>query len=248
MLVSGYPSLPRGWRGQSCTVVDVDGRAAVVGDIHGRADLLSKLLPLLGKRALFVTGDVGDRGPDTRGVLDLLVERGARGVMGNHDLWLAAWAAGEGFDALALSPAMGGQRTLASYGVTAEQAAGGLIPVLAHHAAWLLGLDVAIDLRVGVQRYWLLHGGIPGDLDLRGLSLDEVVPVLARERAADLMWRANDPETMLPLDRPIIMGHRQVPRPLDLGHVIAIDTGAADPEKGRLTALLLPERKFLTVE
>jgi len=69
-----------------------------------RADLLARLLPLLAHRPLLVTGDVGDRGPDTRGVIDALVSRGALGVLGNHDLWLAAGAAGEGFDRLALAP------------------------------------------------------------------------------------------------------------------------------------------------
>jgi hypothetical protein len=51
---------------------------------------------------------------------------------------------------------------------------------------------------------------------------------------------------MLPVDRPIVMGHRQVREPLDTGEVIAIDTGAGEPD-GRLTALLLPERRFLTL-
>jgi hypothetical protein len=179
-------------------------------------------------------------------VIDALVSRGALGVLGNHDLWLAAGAAGEGFDRLALAPGMGGAATLASYGVPPTRAEGGHDAVPHAHTAWLLGLHVAIDLEVCGARFWLLHGGIPNDLDLRGLTPAEVVPWLARTRPADLMWRANDPETMLPVDRPIVMGHRQVRAPLDTGEVIAIDTGAGEPD-GRLTALLLPERRFLTL-
>ena len=243
-----YPGLPGSWRGEHVHVARIEGPTAVLGDIHGRLDLLVRLLPLLGRRRLLVVGDVGDRGPDTRGVLDLLAERRALGVMGNHDLWLAAWAAGEGFDRLALSPHMGGIATLASYGLRPDQAEGGAGVVPAAHRDWLLRLHVAIELEVDGQRYWLTHGGVPNDLDLGPVALDRVVPLLAVTRAADLMWRANDPLCMVPLDRPIIMGHRRVDAPLDTGDVIAIDTGAADPHDGRLTALLLPERKFLTVE
>jgi serine/threonine protein phosphatase 1 len=248
VLISGYPGLPRSWRGDAVHVVRLDGPVAVIGDIRGRADLLRRLLPLLHGRALFVTGDVGDRGPETREVLDLLVERQATGVVGNHDVWLMTWAASEGFDPLALSPTMGGRATLASYGVTAEQAMAGVNAVPETHRDWLLGLHVAIDLEVVGRRFWLVHGGVPSDVDMAGMTTADVVPMLARQRPSDLMWRAIDPATMVPLDRPVIMGHMRVPRPLDLGHVIAIDTGAADPRDGRLTALLLPERTFVTVE
>jgi hypothetical protein len=41
--------------------------------------------------------------------MDLVVSRNASGVLGNHDLWLATWAAGEGFDDAALG--MGGYAT-----------------------------------------------------------------------------------------------------------------------------------------
>ncbi|MBK7402694.1 MAG: metallophosphoesterase [Myxococcales bacterium] len=67
---------------------------AVVGDLHGQLDLLDKLLLELGDRPLVVVGDVIDRGPDTRGVVARLIERGSRrgpwqprGV----DAGLAAW-------------------------------------------------------------------------------------------------------------------------------------------------------------
>lgn len=114
-----YPGLPRAWRGEHVRAVDLPGPVAVIGDIHGRRDLLDALLARLGDMPIICVGDVCDRGPDTRGVLDRLIERRALGVFGNHDLWLAAWASGEGFDRLALG--IGGAATLASYGVTATR-------------------------------------------------------------------------------------------------------------------------------
>lgn len=78
------------------------------------------------------------------------------------------------------------------------------------------------------------------------MTLDEVVPTLARERSADLLWRANDSHAMVSLGRPLIMGHQPRRAPLDTGDVLAIDTGAGKPG-GRLTAVVLPERRFVTV-
>ncbi len=238
-----YPGLPRAWRGEHVRAVTFDGPVAVIGDIHGRLDLLDALLARIGTLPIVVVGDVCDRGPDTRGVIDRLVARGAIGVMGNHDLWLAAWAADEGYDRLALG--IGGEATLASYGVAVEDA-GQPAQVPAPHRDWLLGLSVALDLTVCGTRWWVVHAGIPADMDLSGVAIDDVVPTLARERTADLLWRANDPESTVPLGRPLIMGHRPQWQPLDTGEVLAIDTGAGG-RGGRLTALLLPSRKFVTV-
>jgi serine/threonine protein phosphatase 1 len=68
-----------------------------VGDLHGRADWLDKLvaklraLPEWPAARLVFLGDFVDRGPATRGLLDrvlgLLAEKpGSTAVMGNHDL------------------------------------------------------------------------------------------------------------------------------------------------------------------
>jgi serine/threonine protein phosphatase 1 len=241
----GYPGVPRAWRGEHLRTVRFErGPVAVIGDIHGRSDLLRALLARLGDMPIVVVGDVCDRGPDTRGVLDQLVAREAIGVLGNHDVWFAAWAAGEGFDRLALG--IGGQATLASYGVKVEDAPlrGDAVPVA--HRDWLLGLAVAMDLRVGDTTWWVAHAGIPSDEPLVGMTAAQVVPRFARERPDDLLWRLNEPESMLPLDRPIIMGHLPRRAPLDAGHVIALDTGSGGP-LGRLTAVVLPQRLFVTV-
>ena len=46
----------------------------------------------------------------------------------------------------------------------------------------------------------------------------------------------------------MIMGHVALNDPLDTGDVLAIDTGAgALGRHGRLTAVVLPQRKFVTV-
>jgi serine/threonine protein phosphatase 1 len=226
--------------------------AAVIGDVHGRADLLRALLERLPPdMPVFVMGDLCDRGPDTRAVIDLLVARGARGVVGNHDLWLRDWALGEGFDPFALHPAMGGAATLAAYGVAARspgavEAEAWRVPRA--HGEWLATLPVALDLEVMGQRYWLVHGGVPASSSLAGLTAGEVVPHLARTSPASLLWAKTEPHDVLPVDRTVVMGHVPLRRPVDTGAVLAIDTGCGTlPGGGRLTAVILPERRFLTV-
>src|SRR5713226_906045 len=74
-------------------------RVYAVGDVHGRADLLAQLLSEIdadleahpAPRAMHVLlGDYVDRGPDSRGVLDLLIARSQRHEMiflkGNHEV------------------------------------------------------------------------------------------------------------------------------------------------------------------
>jgi serine/threonine protein phosphatase 1 len=223
---------------------------AVLGDLHGRLDLLDRLLPRLGRRPLVVLGDLIDRGPDARGLIDRLIERGAVGVRGNHEEWLLAWLRGDGLDDWALKPKMGGLATLRSYGAVGDTRSE-LEPqawrVPSAHRAFLESLARVGDLDVMGEQFWLIHAGIPVHVSLAGVPFDGVVQHLAEHHPRELLWTANDPETMPPIDRPIIMGHQPRAEPLDTGDVLAIDTGAGTLDDGRLTALLLPERTFVTV-
>lgn len=64
------------------------GRSIFIGDVHGCARELSKLLselaPGAGDQVVFV-GDLVARGPDSRKVIQLAREIGALSVMGNHE-------------------------------------------------------------------------------------------------------------------------------------------------------------------
>lgn len=226
-----------------------DRPVAVIGDIHGDAALLARLLAALpADMPIFCMGDVGDRGPDTRGVVDQLVARGARGVRGNHEEWLLQWLSGGGLDPFALHPGMGGAATLASYGVSPRTAAAEVDRVPAAHQDWFFDLPLVLDLHVCGVPYWLIHAGVPSTEALpRGLALSDVVPWLVRHRPETLLWSKNDPEEMLPVDRTVIMGHLRLPHPVDTGAVLAIDTGAGTQRVARLTAVVLPERRFVQV-
>lgn len=231
--------------------ITIDGPCAVIGDIHGRSDLLARLLAKLPKDLpVLVAGDLCDRGPDTRGVLDLLISRGARGAIGNHEEWLLRWAQGGGF--LSEARAMGATPTLTSYGVTSRDeaevgAAWRAVPRA--HVAFLESLGHVVDLKVGGAAFWIVHAGIGITTSLAAAgSLDRVVPYLLVNAPDVLLWGHTAPEATLPVDRPVVMGHLTRRSPKDFGHVLAIDTGCGVWPDGRLTAVLLPERRFVTVE
>lgn len=106
-------------------------RTLAIGDIHGCSTALRTLLDAVqpGAEDLLVTlGDYIDRGPDSRGVIDTLLDlersTGLVALTGNHEILL--------FDAIAglVDPAswegIGGLQTLRSYG--SEILKRGLIP------------------------------------------------------------------------------------------------------------------------
>lgn len=111
-----------------------------IGDIHGYADQLDHALALIeadgGRDAPHVfLGDLVDRGPDSRGVVERLMSGQDKGrdwtvLFGNHDRMFLnfvtrgiehdpAIKSGKGW----LHPALGGPTTLASYSVEAEDSA-----------------------------------------------------------------------------------------------------------------------------
>src|SRR4051812_46533620 len=104
-------------------------RAYAIGDIHGRRDLLDRLLVMIDKddaargsarTELIFLGDLVDRGPDSFGVVDrLMALRGTRPVrflMGNHEEMFLRAAAGD-LRALRFLVRIGGRETLLSYGI-----------------------------------------------------------------------------------------------------------------------------------
>jgi len=60
----------------------------VVGDVHGCRRELEKLAAKAGVDRVVLVGDLFLKGPDPRGVYDLVRESGWEAVLGNHDLRL----------------------------------------------------------------------------------------------------------------------------------------------------------------
>ncbi len=71
------------------------GRTLFVGDVHGCASELEKLLRKAEPDRVVLLGDLFTKGPDPRGVWSLIKEWDAEAVLGNHDEdVLAHWTPG----------------------------------------------------------------------------------------------------------------------------------------------------------
>jgi serine/threonine protein phosphatase 1 len=74
-------------------------RLAFIGDIHADSVRLSALIGKIGNRRLVFLGDYVDRGPDSRGVVEILMKITNRGLnpvflSGNHEIGLLAFLSG----------------------------------------------------------------------------------------------------------------------------------------------------------
>jgi serine/threonine protein phosphatase 1 len=226
-------------------------RLYVIGDIHGRSDLLDKIIAEISRDldvrppagALAVTlGDYIDRGPDSRGVLDRLTRQAFPtrhvALKGNHE---------ELFQSFLINPAVGAQwrhlgglETLHSYGVAVgqlmrgkgfEEASAALRSAVPEEH---LGFLAALKLSVSVSGYFFCHAGVrPG------------IP-LERQQARDLLWiRDEFLNSKSNFGKIVVHGHSPVEQPEILPNRINLDTGAF--ATGRLTCLVLEgsARRFL---
>ncbi len=194
-----------------------------VGDVHGRADLLSTLLDRIeadaagrGAAATIVfTGDYVDRGADSRGVVQHLIDGPRRpgdrfvALRGNHDDLFARAVRGEDIPDWARQLH---RHAVGSYGGDRE--------MLRRHADILAGLPLTYD--DGTTLF--VHAGIrPG------------VPLDAQTEQ-DLLWiRAEFLEHVGALPRRVVHGHTIMgDAPVVTANRVSIDTGAY--KSGRLTA------------
>jgi serine/threonine protein phosphatase 1 len=102
------------------------GRVIAIGDIHGCSAALATLIEAIEPTAddtLVPLGDYIDRGPDSRGVIEMLLRLSGEcilvPILGNHEEML--FAAQENPSELQFWLRFGGDAALASYGVTRPQ-------------------------------------------------------------------------------------------------------------------------------
>ncbi|MDO9381584.1 MAG: metallophosphoesterase family protein [Hyphomicrobiaceae bacterium] len=161
-----------------------------IGDIHGRADLLAEMHKLIaddlrayaGESTLVYLGDYVDRGSNTNGVLDLLINStiGTSRVYlkGNHEEMCLEFLAHPKRPQRWLS--MGGVEAAQSYGVSGDDprsiAKGLTVAMPPTHLEFLRTLQVSYS----TDRYFFCHAGVrPGT-------------ELAKQDSRDLMWIKSD--------------------------------------------------------
>lgn len=251
------------------------GTTVVIGDVHGKSELLRQLIEESRRRwgpdvAFYGVGDFIDRGKDSKGVIQVLIDEGVRGIVGNHELWFRQLLGEKYFDRNALHPMMGGSRTLHSYGLGIRWPQKNTDRVPQSHQDYLLELPRFRKVVVGPTTYWILHAGLGGDVGrpilaalgegfrqrgLPGDPTDDLIMVAAWQAHGDaLMWqhmKVKNPDIYQFPGGVQVFGHTPLAQPMDGGHFIALDTGAGRKRGNRLSAVALhPEgpREFVTVE
>lgn len=220
-------------------------RAYVVGDIHGRADLLAQTFAKIDacdaerpveRSVTVLLGDYVDRGLQSRGVLDILVEQSQRreivAICGNHEEYMLR--AFHQPDTALKWLAAGGRETLYSYDISVPMTVN--IDSIRHimedareripdeHLEFLGSLL----LYSTIGDYGFVHAGVRP-----GIVLDEQSPSdLMTIRQPFLSYRR-------PHDFVIVHGHTPVSEPEILSNRINIDTGAYIT--GVLTCLVLED-------
>jgi len=232
-------------------------RTFVVGDIHGHASKLRKLLPKIRERAeegdtLVFIGDYIDRGPDSRGVIDIILEQSLGGwagpvvtLKGNHEILM--------MDALTKRP---------RYGFDAWMQNGGLETVGSYTGgrmtrSWLDAVPVPHLEFLNTLRDWYeddhgiyVHAGLTPERRPEECNEDAWQWIRGEFIDSDYHWGkvvvfGHTPQ-YAPYDRPIIDPKDLPWCPLDRPEKIGIDTGAA--YGGPLSAVMLPEREFFSAK
>ena len=217
-------------------------RVYAVGDIHGRSDLLDRLLAMIlndakgfgGRTSLVFLGDYIDRGPDSKGVIERLGRPipgfSCHFIRGNHDVAPIEFLRDAAFYSIWRS--CGGTETLLSYGVRPPRFESDVslrrmqqefeMALPPAHRNFFQALSAAVT----IGDYFFTHAGVrPG-------------VALERQEREDLMWIR---EPFLSADddfgKVVVHGHAPAPHPVRRKNRIGVDTGAY--ATGRLSVAVL---------
>jgi hypothetical protein len=209
-------------------------RTIVVGDVHGCAAelhaLFDRLAVVEGSDRIVFVGDLVARGPDTRGVLDMVRRTGAVVVRGNHEDRLLAWrqsilarARGE----MSLPPDLGRLHLDVAQSLTDED--------------WALLEATPVTHLLEGHRTLVVHAGL-----VPGVAIEEQDPaMMMRIRSLGARGEARDHGGAVPwgarwIGPPhVVFGHAASLEPQIHPWATGIDTGCV--YGGYLTAMVLED-------
>lgn len=238
-------TLRGGDQGAPIAAAPAGSRIYAIGDIHGRVDLLRNLHRLIlrdavksdvGRFLVVYLGDYIDRGPDSRAVVDLLIDDPLAGfetvhLIGNHEAYLMQFLEDNSIASHWMT--YGGDTTLESYGIDLKEPTKGqtradqlqerLLEALPQSHLDFYRSLVACHSEGG---YFFAHAGVRPGVALEDQDLH------------DLMWiREPFLRSRVDLGKVVVHGHTPVEEPELRSNRIGIDTGAV--YGGPLTALVL---------
>ncbi|MDA1027822.1 MAG: metallophosphoesterase family protein [Bacteroidetes bacterium] len=209
-----------------------------IGDIHGCALTLDALLreldPTPDDHLVFI-GDYMDRGPDSKGVIERLIllkdKFQCTFLRGNHEELMLNFLDHGEYDLWAVN---GGISTQQSYGIFGE---GATIPE--DHVAFVRATQFYLE----TEDFFFVHAGLhPGKTIAQNVAEGNVQVFLwerSHLQAEKLAW-----------EKTVVCGHTPISAPLNTELLINIDTGCCfytHAHLGRLTAVRLPEREFVSI-
>lgn len=226
-------------------------RYYVIGDVHGRLDLLEQLKAAIEEddaefgaadTTIVFLGDLVDRGPDSAGVISLArewgMERKVRYLAGNHEeMFLDSF---EDREILRHFLKHGGRETVMSYG----------IPKKKYDKMKMSELQEAMDKAVPKKDRKFLKSFedliVAGDYVFVHAGINPKLPV-EEQKPSDLRWiRDRFLKFAEPMSHVVVHGHTIFEDVVDTQHRIGIDTGAF--RTGRLTALVLEGEGRRTIQ
>ena len=216
-----------------------------IGDVHGRRDLLERLLLAIEDDAarhgarwrIVFLGDIIDRGPESRQAIDLVIRTlhgvpGSQLILGNHEEFVLRFLdqPEERRQIGELWLRNGGEETLASYGIDLSISPDEIAARLAEEFPAHVEALRSAEWRVETERYFLVHGGV--DPQVR---LDRQDPETTRWIRHEFL------DFTGPLPKVVVHGHTPTDSFLPEVHAnrIGIDTGAVF--SGHLTCAFLDE-------
>ena len=209
----------------------------IIGDIHGCSKTLTELLkimePIHPDDTIIFIGDYIDRGPDSKGVVDIVLDLRKRHnrvitLMGNHEFMFINALKGidiEGFLRI------GGEETFKSYGIPVDTFQDLHKKIPQEHLIFFQELLLYWE----DQEHIYVHAGLKPGMHLTQQSMDWLL--WARDEFIDLNYD---------FGKKVIYGHTPFDKPKIDDNKIGVDTGAV--YDGYLTCLVLPEMEFIKIE
>ena len=218
-------------------------RIIAFGDVHGCIYSLQRLIELInpepGDQLVFL-GDMIDRGDHSKEVIDYLIQLSSwyscHFIMGNHEVMFLDYLEHRNSSKWL---ATGGQAMLNSYNTLN----GPVFP--ANHLEFFNSCQYFIE----TENYIFTHGGFDPELSIKDN--------LRYYKPEDFCWQRIHMEQEFierqkyRWEKTVVCAHTPVSEPVMINKLIAIDTGCVyleNPRYGKLTAVVLPERRIVQTE
>jgi serine/threonine protein phosphatase 1 len=197
-------------------------RIIVIGDVHGCYFELRALLEEIGLRPadrLFFVGDLITKGPAHREVLDFVrTTRHCASVLGNHELTLL--------------------RFWKDQGVTLNRAQSQTVAALGDRFGRYMEWIAAFPRLIELNDFVIVHAGLRPGVALEKQKIDDLTQLRSLDESGVPWFDRYE-------GKPVVFGHWVCETPILRKNAVGIDTGCVYGNS--LTAVLLPERRFVSV-